>query len=167
MDLTPSVLNEWLEWAGARLIAMPGPREGPKPLRAAKWPFEYDQEKFQVLEFRKGLAARMMAPTAKEIPVMDDILSLVNVCSIKDARRVIHYRLLMHPIKNTHLYRWPLVSEKVKINVSGVKRLHREGLQEICKKVQHQPIERIFLFLGSSLSEKNSVTSLQNSINSA
>lgn len=149
MDLTldTQTLQTWLEWAGVRLIAMPGPREGPGPLRAATWPFEYDQDKFQVLEFRRGLAARMMAPSAKEIPIMDEILSMVNICSVKDARRVINYRLLIHPIRNTHLYKWPRVVEKVEIKLSGVKRLHREGLQEICRKADRQRVCQIAAYL--------------------
>ncbi len=140
--LDPQTLQTWLEWAGARLIAMPGPRTGPKEPKAF-WPFEYDHDRFQVLEFRRGLAARAMAPSAKEIPMMEEILTFPNMCSHETTRRIIHDRLLMHPIKMTHLYTWADIAKTFKMKTYKVSYLHKLGLMEICEKAKPEHVCRI------------------------
>ena len=74
--LSPQELQAWLEWAGARLIAMPGGRTRPAEPHVI-WP-EYSQEKFEILTFRSALPLRAAAPSSAEIPIVEEILLLPN-----------------------------------------------------------------------------------------
>lgn len=151
--LDPATLQTWLEWAGARLIAMPGPRTGPKEPKGF-WPAEFSQDKFQVLEFRGGLPIRAGAPSAEEISWVDEILLLPNVCERDVVRRIIHTRLLIHPIRGTHLYTWTSIAKKLsigphKIRPYTIKKLHRDGLKEVCEKTDPARVCRIAPFMAS------------------
>lgn len=142
--LTPPVLQNWLEWAGARLIAMPGARIKPKEPKVI-WP-EYDQEKFEILSFRAAIPIRAGAPSSTEIPIVDEILLLPNVCDDIYKRRILHARSLVHPISRRYLYNWKRISELLHTSPSIVKSLHVKGLKEACMKADPEHVCRIASF---------------------
>lgn len=144
-DLQPSTLQTWLEWAGVRLIAMPGKRIGPAEPGVC-WP-DYEQDPYEVLYFRGLRSIRISPPTPSEIPIIDEILSLPNTCNQITVRRVLHCRALIHPIRGTNLYPWTRVAELLDVKVYTVKRWHRQGLEEASVKAPPEKICRIRAFL--------------------
>lgn len=138
-DLTPPRLEEWLEWAGVRLIAMPGKRVGPNGYKISG--LEYSQEVFQVLEFRAALPVKVAPPSNMEIPIIEEVLTLPNLIKDVGKRRVVRVRTLLHPINGRHLYKWDRITETLgringkKISTASVKYMYKSGLEEICKKI--------------------------------
>lgn len=143
---SPDELRAWLEWAGAKLIAMPGPRIGPKA-PSTFWP-DYSQELFQVLAFRSATPLRAMAPSSVEIPLMELILSFPALCTHQATRRVLHCRALIHPVKQRHLYRWDRIAELLDTKVYTVKYWHRRGLAEVARKIPEEAAEQVTKALG-------------------
>lgn len=147
--LTPTDLRTWLEWAGARLIAMPSDRIKPAELKCL-WP-EYSQDKFQVLEHRPPLSIRAMAPSSKEITIVDEILLLPNLCSSDLTRRIIHARSLVHPIRGHYLHKWSEIALLVRLSRPTVMNRYKNGLKEITEKVDPEKVCRISSFFDASL----------------
>jgi len=145
--LSTQTLQFWLEWAGARLVAMPGRREGPAATKVI-WP-EYDQEKFEVLTFRGRLPLRAAAPDKDEIPLVDEILLFPNLCSQVHVRRVLHARALVHPLNQRHLFPWSRIAKLLHSDHKQVQRWHRKGLEEVVSKVDRSKVCRIEAFLGT------------------
>lgn len=143
-SITPEELRVWLEWAGIRLSAMPVLTTKPKD-PGVFWP-EYSQDKFQLLEFRKGIELRALAPTRDEIPIVDEILSLPNVCFVVKKRRVLHKRALIHPIHGTYLHSWREIADMIDEKQSTTKRFHREGLEEAARKADPAKVYRVRAF---------------------
>lgn len=138
MSLTPNELQMWLEWAGIRLIAMPGGRIGPATYRVF-WP-DYETDKYQVLDKRSIRPVRVVPPNGKEIPLVENILLLPNLCEKDFTRRILHVRALLHPVNMRHLYPWKRVAEAVQMKESNAKYYHKIGLQEVCRKVDEQTV---------------------------
>ena len=145
VDLTPSELQVWLEWAGARLIAMPGGRIGPSNTKVI-WP-DYAQDSFEVLEFRGAVPIRASAPSSTEIPIVDEILLLPNVCAKDYTRRVLHARSLVHPINGRYLYKWTRIAELLAVKAYTARRWYNEGLVEVISKAPEDKVCRIAAFL--------------------
>ena len=140
-SLTPQELQVWLEWAGARLIAMPGARPGPNGTKVI-WP-EYAQELFQVIEFRPGMRIRAPIPSAEDITLTEEILVLPAFCEYAKARRTIRLRTLMHPVHERHIYSWADIAKKLEIDRKTAASLYSRGLREIARKVPCQQARRI------------------------
>jgi len=145
--LTPAELQIWLEWAGARLIAMPGRRIGPAAPKVI-WP-DYSQETFQVLEHRGAMSVKVAAPSSKEIPIVDEILILPNVCSRDYVRRVLHVRSLVHPLNGRYLYKWTRIAELLDVKPRTIKMWHRQGLEEVVDKADPVVVKKIYLFMNN------------------
>jgi hypothetical protein len=139
--LTPDELRVWLEWAGARLIAMPGGRIGPANYKVY-WP-EFSQETFQVLEFRKIAPLRASAPSKDEIPLVDEILTFPSVCKDIYTRRVLHVRALVHPVNHRYLYKWTRIAELLHTDRQTVRNWHAKGLREVVAKADPVKVCRI------------------------
>src|SRR5579864_2946310 len=144
-QLTPAELQTWLEWAGARLIALPVGRIKPSEPRVI-WP-EYSQERFEILDFRGYEPLRANAPSKDEIPIMDEILTLPALWSDSLKRRVLHSRALVHPLNGPNLYSWAKVAQLVGRDPKTVKAWHTAGLAEVCRKAPQDKICRIQAFL--------------------
>lgn len=142
---TPDELQIWLEWAAAKLIAMPAGRLKPTEPRAF-WP-DYSQDKFQILEFRRSLKIRALAPSAAEIPVMDAIVLLPNLCTEEPVRKVVHWRAQIHPIRRSHLLTWTWISTRLDVRAYTAKRWHQKGLEEILVKASPETVCRIAAFM--------------------
>lgn len=137
-NLTPQELEEWLEWAGVRLIAMPGKRVGPDEYRN-NWP-DFSQEIFQILDFRGGRRVTIAPPNSKEIPIVDEILLLPNLCKSEGKRRVIRARTLLHPVNLRRLFRWDRIASGMSIEIASAKYMYKSGLEEICKKIDYDRV---------------------------
>lgn len=143
-DITPDELQTWLEWAGAKLIAMPAGRLKPTEPRAV-WP-EYAQDSRELVEFRRTPRIRALAPSSSEIPIIDEIVILPNVCQKQDVRKVIHWRAQIHPIRNTHLLTWTWIASKLQIRTYTAKKWHDDGLREILRRAPRAQVCRIAAF---------------------
>jgi hypothetical protein len=130
-----------LEWAGAKLIALPGRRAGPAPLRVF-WP-DYDQElRFSADEgFRQARALREAAPSGPELDLMDLILLLPNVIDSADRRRIVRLRTLVHPLNGRRFWHWTRLASEFGLKEYSARQLYLKGLNEIARKT---PEEKIF-----------------------
>jgi hypothetical protein len=145
--ITPGELQDWLEWAGARLLAMPARKVKPSEPKVA-WP-TYSQDKFEILDFRAGISFRAAAPSKDEIPVVEEILTLPAFCREHKVRRVLHIRALIHPINGRYMYNWMKVAKMLETNRATAKSWHAKGLVEV---IANAPREKICL-IGHSLRE--------------
>lgn len=144
MKLGPDRLKVWLEWAGARLMAMPGGKIKPAAERVA-WP-EFSQDVWEVIDFRGSMPLRAAAPSAHEIPMVDLILTLPNVCEWDKTRRILHVRSLIHPINNRYLYQWTRIGELLQLDRKTVRAIHARGLREAASKANPEIVCRITAF---------------------
>lgn len=145
VTLTSAELQTWLEWASARLLATPSQKIKPEGY-SSLWP-EYSQDKFEILNFRVGIALRALAPSSDEIPIMDEILLLPNLCSNQTSRRIIRLHSLINPINNRRVYKWPEIAKKIEVKQYTAKRLYTVGLAEVTRKIDNRVAQRIFVFL--------------------
>ena len=141
---TPDLINDWLEWAGARLLASPSNKikpGGPKVI----WP-DFAQDQFQVLDFRKGLALRAPPPSATEIPLMESILLLPNLCVEVRTRRVLHARCLINPLSYRNINSWTKIATLIHTSRETARTIHQKGLVEVSQKIDYAMVCRISAF---------------------
>lgn len=139
--VAPEELRTWLEWAGMRLIALPGGRTGPRD-RGTFWP-DFSQDEWEVLQFRQGIPLRAAAPSPAEISLMEFILDFPSLCAHEPTRRVLHCRALIHPVKYRPLWRWQRIADLLEVKIYTVKAWHKAGLVEIARKLPTEAIERV------------------------
>lgn len=148
--MTAEELQFCLEWAGARLIAMPEPRIRPAEPKVI-WP-EYSQDTHEVTTFRGGLPLRAAAPNKDEVAMVDKILLLPNVIARTNVRRVVHVRCLIHPINYRHLYSWVRISRLLHTSPYTAKAWHKRGLNEILDRTVPELLTEVEVFMkGRSL----------------
>lgn len=146
--ITSELLERWLFWAGAKLIAMPSERIKPAEPKAI-WP-EYGIDRFQVLEFRNKLRVRIPPPSNDEIPIMDEILLFPNLCEAVNRRRAIHLRLLTNPITLNPINSWNKIAAKLHTSVPKAKRFYYSGITETLAKLPDCRIARITDYFANS-----------------
>jgi hypothetical protein len=140
-------LQTWLEWAGQRLIAMPGSRVGPKDSGIA-WP-DYAQDPYEVLQFRVGIALRIAAPAANEIGLMEEILLLPGLIGTNEdkfsckLRWIVRRRTLLHPITNRRLWPWSRLAKEYKSSQYNVRLWYGSGLSQICRRLPDEQAESV------------------------
>lgn len=144
-EVTTAEVQSWLEWAGARLIAMPEPRIGPSNPHVL-WP-DYSQDQREISDFRGKLTLRAMAPTRDEVALVDRILGLPSVCELPNTRRIIQVRSLVHPINYRHLYSWARIARLMHTSTYSVKRMHAIGLDQIVKRTNGRVLQEIHEFM--------------------
>jgi hypothetical protein len=147
-NLSPSELQTWLEWAGARLVAMPSTSIGPRRLKVI-WP-EYSQDQFEVLDFRGNIPLRASAPSKEEIPIMDEILLLPNLCNYDIYRKLLHYRMLVHPISGRHLRSWRWLGRKLHCDHKTAMYKHEMALQDCAARISNEIVIRLQDLLSDS-----------------
>lgn len=145
MSVDEGGLQFWLEWAGARLIAMPEPRTRPAEPKVI-WP-DYSQDRAEITDFRGRLSLRAVAPAKHEVAMVDKILLLPNVCALSNVRRVVQVRSLVHPINYRHLYSWVRISKLLHTSTYAVKKWHKNGLGEILTKTPCKQLAEIQTFM--------------------
>lgn len=134
-------LKTWLEWAGGRLVALPSDRIKPSGYKTY-WP-DFSNDVYQILEMRKVLSIRALAPTAAEIDLMDQVLSLPARIEDQRRRRIIQMRLLTHPVTQRHLRTWAKVAEAEHTSVFKVQSIHSQALRELWGKTPDFDLNRI------------------------
>jgi hypothetical protein len=152
VELTPNELQFLLEWAGARLVAIPGPRVGPNGTKVI-WP-EYSQDQFEVLKFRGEQAIRAGAPSKDEIPIMDEILLLPSFCRRVVVRRTVRLRTLVHPVNNRHLFPWRKIAAILKSDSKTVRNWFSLGLNEIIERAPCSTIDSLVMKMGNHIPTK-------------
>lgn len=139
MSVTEGEIEAWLEWAGIRLIAMPGPRAGPSEFRGF-WP-DYSQERFEIISFRARIALRVAAPGPSEIPLMEQILLLPNLLQPSESERIqmmrkaIRKRTLLHPITERHLFSWARLAKDLETSRFIAQGLYEDGIIRLTKLI--------------------------------
>ena len=78
---------------------------------------------------------------------MDEILLLPNLCSDPLTRRIIHRRLLIHPISGRYKHQWNEVAQDLEMKISNIKFKHKKGLEEIIKKAPKANVCRLAAFV--------------------
>lgn len=134
-------LKTWLEWAGGRLTALPSDHIKPAAYRNY-WP-DFSNDIYQVLEMRKALSIRALAPSAAEIDLMDKVLILPAQIEDHKRRRVIQMRLLIHPISQRHLRTWTEVAKAEHTSVFKIQSLHALALREIWRRTSDSDLNLI------------------------
>jgi hypothetical protein len=132
---TPNDVADWLQWAGARLLAMPIASPLPREPHTA-WP-AFAQDARQAYGYTNE-RLRAAAPRANEIAIMDEILLLPMLVQDITTRRIIHARALVTPIAGRHLYSWTKLAFMLHSSRTRVARLHSLGLAEICKRLANE-----------------------------
>lgn len=143
-QLTAALLDDWLCWAGSRLLAMPSERIKPS-LPKAIWP-DYAIEQFQVLEFRKKPKFRIPPPSKDEIPIIDEIILLPNLIEDRIRRMIVHSRMLVNPISGNHIRSWNMLAKKFHSNNKIIQAKYNAGLEEICFKIPRNQMHRLQSF---------------------
>ena len=133
-----------------RLVAMPSGRIFPSEYRSF-WP-DYSLDRFQVLENRPPLSVRAAAPSSQEIPIVDEILLLPNLISWETKRKIVHARLLVHPLRGNYLNSWTKISKLLKKDRRVVKTWHGQGIQEIVDKIEPEKVCHISAFFEAAVS---------------
>lgn len=147
--LDPQTLINWLEWAAVRLIAMPAGKLKPTGYRTY-WP-DIPLEALPGLDDLQVNRIRALAPSSAEIPIVDQIVILPNLCDHIDTRRVIHWRAQVHPIKGYHLLKWDWIAGKLRVHRYTAQRWYKDGLKEVAEKTPDETVCRIAAFLDDRL----------------
>lgn len=143
--LDPQTLASWLEWAAVRLIALPSGRLKPKSPQAS-WP-DFAYEPLPGTSDLRANRIHAPAPSSAEIPIIDAIVVLPNLCDHRDTRRVIHWRAQVHPIRSYHLLKWDWITAKLNVHRYTAQRWYRDGLKEVADKAPKDDVCRISAFL--------------------
>jgi hypothetical protein len=145
----PQTLQSWLEWAAVRLIAMPAGRLYPDQPKAL-WP-DYVRDSFPGMKICVVNKIRALAPSSTEIPIIDEIILLPNLCTNRDTRRIVHWRCQLHPVRQTHLLTWDWIARKLHVHKYTAQRWYRNGLAEIAEKIPSDTVWRISTFMEDRL----------------
>lgn len=140
-------VNDWLEWAGGKLMALPMGPTGPRGFKVA-WP-DFPPDAILAYGYN-GARLRAPTPAREEIPIMDEILLLPNV--IKDAvtRRVVQSRTLVTPISGRHIYPWTQIARLLHRDPRTIMAMHRKGLDEIVTSAPEAKVCRISSFFADA-----------------
>lgn len=148
-NLDPQTLTNWLQWAAVRLIAMPAGRLKPGGYQSY-WP-DFAFEEIPGIADLQTNRIRAFAPSSVEIPIIDAIVILPNLCDHPDTRRVIHWRAQVHPVRNYHLLKWDWIAAKLGVHRYTVQRWYRDGLKEVADKAPEETVCRIAAFLDDTI----------------
>lgn len=144
MGVTPSEVQSWLEWAGMRLLAMPGQNPFPASQRAL-WP-DYPQDANTAYGYT-DVPLRAGRPTKAEIPIVDEILTLPLLVQNQTERRIVQARSLVTPISQRYLYSWSKIARMLHTDRRAVIRWHMHGLRDIIIRVDNDTVRKITLIV--------------------
>ncbi len=146
-QVNPETLKTWLEWGAAKLIAMPAGRLKPTEYRSY-WP-DYVRDVYDHLHSQDSVRnkIRALAPSSEEIPIVDRIILLPNICEQRSIRHVVHWRAQVHPIRGHYLLDWFWIANKLETKPRTAKLLHKQGLEEIVDKTPSEVLYTIHEFM--------------------
>lgn len=128
----PSELQQWLEWAGSKMLSLQVRGTKPSGYRSF-WP-DYEQDKATAYGYTSE-RLRPALPSGHDISLMDEILLLPNLISDPTIRRIVHARSLVTPVGNRYLYTWVKIAKLLHTDRRAIARLHGQGLSEIHRKL--------------------------------
>ena len=142
--LTVAEVQEWLEWAGSRLLALRIKSPAPAGYRSY-WP-DFAEDITAAYGYT---AETLRAPTVAphEITVMDQILTLPMLVADVRTRRIIHRRALVTPVSQRYVHSFSKISRDFHMSRQRAHQLHRAGLIEIgdwMKQRQVYALRRFF-----------------------
>lgn len=147
----PDEIRSWLEWAGEKLLSMKIHGAYPASYRSF-WP-DYADDPHTAYGYTDN-QLRTPPPGKYEIPLMDEILLLPQICELVPTRRILHARLLVYPLSGDYKYSWRKLAIQYHADSKTVKRWHERGLQEIIAKTPSFKLHRISLSLGDDVFAK-------------
>jgi Domain of unknown function (DUF6362) len=133
-------VKEWLEWAGAKLLAFPTSSPAPRGYRVA-WP-EFAADARQAYGYTRE-TLRAGAPSAREIALMDELLALPGLISDPNMRRIVHCRALVTPVLGRYIYSYTKIALVLHSNGRRIAVLHQRGLGEIARKLPREQGEAL------------------------
>lgn len=141
--ITTETINQWLEWAGERLMSLPSDKVFPQKFKTS-WP-DYSLDQWQVLNFRPGEHSRPAIPTATDITLMDEILTLITqeIIPSQTQRQILQSRLLINPYTGRHVNSWNKIAKKLHSSRDLIKTRHQQGLNSITRNVPLAKVCRI------------------------
>lgn len=138
--LSVEELQTWLEWSGAKLLAMNLASPFPKGPRVS-WPdFAQDHRTAYGYTNERLRAGRV---TSHEIALMDEILPLVSLISDVNVRRIVNARILVTPVSNRYVYTWSRIAFMLHSDRRKVARLYSSGLSEITRRLPSAKVDAI------------------------
>lgn len=148
---SPSEIQSWLEWAGGRMLAVQVCGTRPSSYRSF-WP-DYPDDSFTAYGYTNE-RLRLPSPSAPDISLMDEILSLVLLTPIILQRRVLNARAIVHPINGRHIFPWSKIAHLINSDYRSVVLTHKKGLEVIARETPLPAAHRIrsSLLFGPSLS---------------
>ena len=146
-NASPIEVKEWLEWAGAKLLAMHISSPKPKEFRSF-WP-DYADEAHSAYGYT-GERLRPAQPRAVEIELMDKLLLFPGLIEDIQIRRIVNARALVSPVANRYLYSWHKLGFMLNTSPRRVVRLHAKGLITIADKLPPEKVDAVRRLLPSS-----------------
>lgn len=138
-------IETWLEWAGKRLLTLSVSKIKPAEPQVA-WPTMVQTlNPFERLHHEQR-EIKIAGPSKDEIPVMDLILDLPNVCHRDVTRRIVRVRTLLNPRTDKHLYTWTKIARLISADPRTVKHYYLDGLEETATKMDPQKVWRLNQF---------------------
>ena len=147
---TSDEIKQWLEWAGARLLSMPGGHIGPKSPGVA-WP-DYADDARTAYGYSPS-AIRTERPNKDEIFFVDEILTLPHAIPDITRRRIVQSRSLVTPIAHRHLYSWTKLAKLLHTDRRTVANLYLRGLKEIIVRADQEKIRTINDFFATTYAQ--------------
>ena len=144
---SPAEVQFWLEWAGGKLLGTQVFGVWPQSYRSF-WP-DYPDEQHTAYGYTQE-KLKLPSPGSNEIPLMDEILSLVLLTPVTVQRRIISARILVHPLNGRNLYSWVRIAETIHSERRAVKEQYRKGLGIIVGNVQDIVVIKVRAFFSSS-----------------
>ena len=118
-----------LFWAGRNLLIVSSRLSSGSPRLKSSTIFEsyFNDDIFKF----STKPIKMFPPSASDIDKIDNILSIINLCSDPLTRRIIQARCLINPISHRHIFTWAKISRLLNISPDLIKKRFFRGLDEI------------------------------------
>lgn len=141
---TPDEVRLWLEWAGLRIMSLPISTK-PDGFRTSMPEYLED---IRTAYGYTGIRLRIPAPSSTEIPLMDEINTLVLIIPNQLQRRVIQARALINPRSGAYMNTWTKIAHMVHLERRRVKVLHERGLGIIALGITNEQVIKIRAGIG-------------------
>lgn len=141
---SPDEVRDWLEWAGATLLAMRLRSPFPREFRAA-WP-EFPSD-FNDAYGYTAESFRVPAPSSADIDLMDTILALPSLVDDPTTRRILHRRALVTPLTGRYIHSYRSIALLLHSDERRVARLHKAGLVRIAGRMPYVQVCSLRNFL--------------------
>jgi len=146
-NVTIEEVKSWLEWAGEKIISLPGASPGPAQLRC-HWP-DVVRSANDAYGYTK-IQTKIPRPTKDEIFYIDAIATLPILIQDVDERVIVQKRSLILPLSHRHVYSWSSIAEFYHTNQYFVKRMFLHGLNDITYRVAQSNVHTFRTFFSAA-----------------